>query len=190
MNLYMLLCRLWHYHFDFLFVHAAASTWTKCTHPTLIQHTFIMCLHSATNSAKKSFWPHGGRPVDLWTVNRDALCSAVLEGRALPAYHLRRTLDLIVNRHTGWIDLSLACYKEVRMWEETELGEKLCSKKQMEVLHGVEMLSTENRAPEENVKFDPSSLLLGKQREGILAVRVYCLWGHVIIFCPAFNVFW
>lgn len=45
----------------------------------------------------------------------------------------------------------------------------------MEVLHGVEMLSTENRAPEENVKLDPSSLLLGKQREGILAVRVYCL---------------
>lgn len=56
-------------------------------YPVSIQ--FVMCLLSAQTLLRKMMlgpWPHGawspgpGRPVNLWTVRRDAVCVAVVQG--------------------------------------------------------------------------------------------------------------
>lgn len=74
----------------------------------------------------------------------------------------------------GWINLNRALLQGSRDVRGDRNGREDNAVKCRYRLHGVEMPRTQKRVPAEDVKWNPSSLLLGRGTVGILAV---CMCG-------------
>lgn len=124
--------------------------------------------------------------MNLWTMTSDdALCGVVVERSSIPIatpFPIPAEEDLkllgtgfdclLIDTHgLGRAKYSLLQGSRDVRGDRNGRGE--CSKKCVQLLHGVERLRTEKRTREEDLKLYPFSLLPDKEREGRFWQSVY-----------------